>query len=170
MKGHIVLLAVLWAAVSCSTPFNAEKPQHAAASQASAEPFKPKPAPQAITVGAFQLALQGCQLQYKGAGKSGSFTFEFPAPCQFSKDNRGHIRIVNTDNGPTLAIEASKPDEHGIAPGKDCNTNIRGVLITDSEVRLSMHTQTIAQCLPAVWDALMFHAFAAHTVSVSEAH
>ena len=170
MKVHIVLLSVLWVTVGCSPLSHAEKSRQVTISQESAEPSRSRSEPQSTTVGAFQLILQGCQLQYQGAGKSGSFVFEFPEPCQFSKDNIGNIRIVKTDNGPTLAIEASKPDEYGTASGKDCDTNIRGVLVAESDIRLSVQTQTVAQCLPAVWDELMFHAFAARTVPISEAH
>ena len=66
------------------------------------------------------------------------------------------------------AVETSQAT--GTASGgesQDCVTQIRGVVVFAKEIRLSAQTQKVAQCLPAVWDETMFHAFAARTEPLS---
>lgn len=123
------------------------------------------PTAQAITVGKFKLRLDECQLTYDGMGKSSTISFDFPGRCQFSRNRMGRIRVVKTGKTKTLLVESSR--EAGLADGSkaDCVTYIRGVIVTAKEVRLSTQTQKVAQCLPAVWDEMMFHVFAAKTQS-----
>ena len=91
-------------------------------------------------------------------------TFDFPEPCQFSRDRAGAVRIVETGTAKTLLVEASRTAPLGAGlKSPDCVTQIRGVVVSAEEVRLSAQTQKVAQCLPAVWDETMFHAFAART-------
>lgn len=126
------------------------------------------PAVEVTTVGKFKLSLAGCQLTYEGSGKSGAVSFEFPGQCRFSRDGKGEIRVIRTGKTQTLLLEGSR--EEGLAnqsQTKDCLTYIRGVVITAKEVRLSVQTQKVAQCLPAAWDEKMFHVFAARTQPIA---
>ena len=117
-----------------------------------------------MTVGPFVLKLVGCTLSYEGVGSRSTVTFEFPEPCQFSRDRSGGVRIVDTGPTKTLLVEASQPAKaEAGATSRDCVTQIRGVIVSAKEIRLSVQTQKVAQCLPAVWDETMFHAFAART-------
>ena len=67
------------------------------------------PEPRDVTVGSFASKLAGCTLMYDGLGKQGSVTFEFPEPCQFSRDRNSAVRIVETGATRTLLVEASRP-------------------------------------------------------------
>ena len=44
-----------------------------------------------MTVGPFVLKLAGCALTDEGLGSCGTVTFEFPEPCQFSRDRSGGV-------------------------------------------------------------------------------
>jgi len=136
-------------------------------SAAASEPFRRETvsadADQAVRLGMYQLTLHGCTLRYANKAKSGSIVFAFPGPCGLSRDSNGAIRIVETDRGLVVAVESSRPAQ---SPDSGCNTQIRAVALEGQARRLSVQTQTVAQCLPAVWDELMFHAFSAETVPV----
>lgn len=126
------------------------------------------PTVQAITIGKFTLSLTGCQLTYEGLGKSGTIAFNFPSRCQFSRDSKGEIRVVKTGKTRTLLIESShEADSPSGSQTKDCVTVIRGIVVGTKAIRLSVQTQKVAQCLPAVWDEKMFHVFAARTQAIS---
>ena len=118
-----------------------------------------------MTVGSFALKLAGCTLTYEGLGKKGSVTFDFPEPCQFSRDRSGGVRDRRHRSRRRRC--SSRPrGPAGPAAGatsRDCVTHIRGVVVSAKEIRLSVQTQKVAQCPPAVWDETMFHAFAART-------
>jgi hypothetical protein len=116
-----------------------------------------------VTVGDFRLTLTDCTLAADGPGARTSVAFEFPGPCHFSRDRAGAVRVVDTGPTKTLLVEASRPAKTAAAASPDCVTQIRGVVVSAKEVRLSVQTQRVAQCLPAVWDETMFHAFAART-------
>lgn len=112
----------------------------------------------------FKLSLAGCRLTYEGAGKIGVVDFDFPAPCQFSRNAAGEVRVVRTGKNRTLLVESSRPaDPSTRLTANDCATFIRGVTVTLKDIRLSVQTQKVAQCLPAEWDEKMFHIFAANT-------
>ena len=116
-----------------------------------------------VTVGEFRLRLDDCRLTFDGPA-SGAARFEFPSPCRFSRDRGGIVRVVRTGESSTVLVEGSRPAAQStVASVKDCETYIRGVIVTSGEVRLSIQTQKVAQCLPSMWDETMFHAFAART-------
>ena len=109
------------------------------------------------------MTLAGCALQYAGGGRSGSIELGLPGPCSLSRDSDGDVRIVEAEHGLVIAVESSRPAR---LPDERCDTAIRAVVLEGNALRLSARTQRVAQCLPAVWDELMFHAFAAETLAV----
>ncbi|PRQ06736.1 hypothetical protein [Enhygromyxa salina] len=86
-------------------------------------------------------------------------SFEFPAACHFATDAAGRPRMVETDTGPALIVESSKPI------GQDCDTALRVVVITSAGPRLSKAEQHVAMCAPSDWDELMFHVLASSPVA-----
>jgi hypothetical protein len=123
---------------------------------------------QTASVGNFKLRLAGCRLTYEGAGKTGAVDFDFSAPCQFNRNATGEVRVVRTGKNRTLLVESSRPaDPSTRLSAKDCTTSIRGIIVTPQEIRFSVQTQQVTQCLPADWDEKMFHAFAAKTQSAA---
>lgn len=164
MKKKICLLLPL-AAISCGSGHAGQPSQDVQVSQQpAAQPVSLSPTVQTTTAGNFKLSLAGCQLTYEGAGKTGRVDFDFTGPCQFSRDRKGDIRVVSTGKTLTLLVESSGPaDPSTRLSTRDCATSIRGVTVTPREIRLSVQTQKVAQCLPAEWDEKMFHAFAART-------
>lgn len=141
-----------------------EFPEGMPASPPSPRPSAP-PSVQTTRVGGFELSLAGCRLTYRGAGKTGAVDFDFPLPCQFNRNAAGEVRVVQTGKNRTLLVESSRPaDPSTRLSAKDCATFVRGVIVTPKDIRLSAQTQKVAQCLPADWDATMFHAFAARTL------
>lgn len=143
-------------------------PGHAGKEFPEGRPISPPPSTQSSAqtadVGNFKLSLAGCRLTYEGAGKTGAVDFDFPAPCQFSRNAAGAVRVVRTGNNQTLLVESSRPaDPSTRLTASDCATFIRGVTVTPKDIRLSAQTQKVARCLPAEWDEKMFHIFAANT-------
>lgn len=127
-------------------------------------PLSAQSTAQTAAVGHFKLSLAGCRLTYRGIGKTGTVDFDFPTPCQFSRDRKGDARVVRTGKNRTLLVESSRPAAPSTRlSAKDCVTFVRGVIVTPKEIRLSVQTQKVAQCLPAEWDEKMFYAFAAKT-------
>lgn len=125
-----------------------------------------------VTVGKFVFKLENCHLTYQGAGLNETFDFKFPEKCQFSKDAKGNIRQYKASKGTiVLAVEGSKIfGEKIVGSGKiDCETYIRGIVVSNKKVSLSWQTQKVATCLPAVWDETMFAVFAAKTQIFVEA-
>jgi hypothetical protein len=174
----LLALAVIGCGAARTTPTPGQEERPAATAPAApaqqAAPARenpPSPAAQTLTVGSFNLRLNDCRLNYEGAGKSGEVSFTgWPGPCRFSRDREGQIRIVRTGRAKTLLVESSKPGGGGgavHAQTKDCLTYVRGIVVTAKQVLLSVQTQKVAQCLPAVWDEKMFHVFAARTEPVS---
>lgn len=163
MKKICLLLSVT--AISCGSGHAGQPSQDVPASQQpAAQSVSPSPTVQTTTAGNFKLSLAGCQLTYEGAGKTGRVDFDFPDPCQFNRDRKGDVRVVRTGKTLTLLVESSRPaDPSTRLSTRDCVTSIRGVIVTPKEIRLSVQTQKVAQCLPAEWDEKMFHAFAAKT-------
>lgn len=147
-------------------------PGHAGKEFPEGQPTPPPPSAQSSTpssaqtthIGHFKLSLAGCRLTYEGTGKTGAVDFDFPAPCQFSRNAAGVVRVVRTGKNRTLLVESSRPaDPSTRLTAHDCATFIRGVTVTPKDIRLSVQTQKVAQCLPAEWDEKMFHIFAANT-------
>ncbi|MDS4071496.1 MAG: hypothetical protein RKO24_17970 [Candidatus Competibacter sp.] len=152
--------------VSCGSGQAGQPPRDATSGgpPITTPPITPTPTVQNATVGNFNLSLTGCQLAYEGADKTGKIDFGFPAPCQFGRDRKGNVRVVSTGKALTLLVESSRPaDPSSSLSSRDCVTLIRGVVVTPREIRLSVQTQKVAQCLPAEWDEKMFYAFAAKT-------
>jgi hypothetical protein len=134
-----------------------------ASSEGEAPPQPPQPpapvdAAGSIELDSVRLVLEECRLRYTSGQGAGAAELGLKPPCAFSRDRDGQPRIVRTERGPMVAVESSRPAP---APGEGCETLIRGVLVEGGRVYLSEQTQSVAQCLPAVWDELMFHAFAA---------
>lgn len=163
MKRICLLLSLT--AISCGPGHTGQPSQDVQVSQQpAAQPISPSSTVQTTAVGNFKLSLAGCRLIYEGAGKTGRVDFDFPGPCQFSRDRKGDIRVVPTGKTLTLLAESSGPaDPSTRLSTRDCATFIRGITVTPREIRLSVQTQKVAQCLPAEWDEKMFHAFAART-------
>ena len=91
------------------------------------------------------MKLAGCTLTYEGLGKKGSVTFEFPEPCQFSRDRNVPLGSSRPAATKTLLVEASRPA--GPAAGvtsRDCVTHICGIVVSAKEIRLSVQTQKVA--------------------------
>jgi hypothetical protein len=86
--------------------------------------------------------------------------FEFPGVCHFALDADGEARVVMTDSGPVWIIESSKP------VAQDCDTALRGVMLTDAGVRLSKAEQHVAMCAPGDWDEMMFYVFSSDPVEL----
>ena len=120
--------------------------------------------PAEITVRGFRLTLEGNQLRFAGNGSRGVLALEPWDAWGFSRDKAGSIRVVRTGGSETLLVETSR--HVGPLPS-DCLTHLRGVVVTDKEVRISSKTQRVAQCLPAVWDEKMFHVFAQKTEPIT---
>lgn len=165
MQRKMIGLLLCSAAISCGS---AQTGQLAREAVGNSQPIATQPASvpqlQTATVGPFKLHLTECQLTYQGASKTGKVRFDFPVPCQFGSDRKGDVRVVRTGKTHTLVVESSRPaDAADPLSSRDCITWIRGVVVTPQEIRLSVQIQKVAQCLPAVWDEKMFHAFAART-------
>lgn len=157
---------LLLAVISCGSGQAGQPPRDATSASPPiiTQPITPSPTVQNATVGNFKLSLASCRLTYEGAGKTGKIDFDFPTPCQFNRDRKGNIRVVSTGKTLTLLVESSRPaDPSSSLSSRDCVTLIRGVVVTPREIRLSVQTQKVAQCLPAEWDEKMFYAFAAKT-------
>jgi hypothetical protein len=114
-----------------------------------------------IKVGKFSLKLKDCEFTYVGLGKTANFNFRFPPNCQFSKNAEGEVRIFKSNKAYVLAVESSKKNLNN----NDCETYIRGIIITKKAVQLSKQTQKVSMCLPYVWDEKMFITFSSKTVS-----
>jgi hypothetical protein len=84
--------------------------------------------------------------------------FEFPGACRFAVDDHGKTRVVETDTGPALIVESSKP------LAQDCDTALRVVVLTREGPRLSKSEQRVAMCAPGDWDEMMFHVLASEPV------
>ncbi len=158
-------LSLVLTAICCgSSQAGKEFSEGIPASPSSAQSTAPLPTVQTAAVGNFKLRLANCRLTYEGVGKSGAINFDFPVPCQFGRNSKGEVRVVRTGKNQTLLVEGSRPSDPSTRlTVKDCATFIRGVIVTAKDIRLSVQTQTVAQCLPAEWDEKMFHAFAANT-------
>lgn len=114
-----------------------------------------------VKVGNFTLQLTGSELTYQSSKKSGRFDFGFSSQCQFSRDQKGQIRIVQTGKTKTVLVESSIKAASG-----ESGTRLRAIVISTRDIRLSQSTQTVAQSLPAVWDEKMYHVLAAKTVPI----
>lgn len=122
-----------------------------------------------VTVGKVTFKLENCRLSFQDSGKTQSYTFPISAPCQFSRNEDGSIRLVKVKKVFVIAIENSQPKNNpSDSTSKDCETSIRGVIVGKNSVKLSLQTQKVAMCLPFVWDEKMFIAFADKTVPFSE--
>ena len=117
---------------------------------------------ESVLLGNYQMTLDGCALRYRSEDQSGTLELALPDPCSFSLNSEGGVRIVETQQGRVIAVESSRAAK---LPGGRCDTRIRAIVLAGKALRLSARTQRVAQCLPAVWDELMFHAFAAETLA-----
>lgn len=123
-----------------------------------------------VTVRDTWLELRDCELVYGVSAESSSIRMQLPSPCQFAKRKDGSIRIIESENGSVLLVESSRsvltPAPSGAAV--DCDTHLRGVIVTDKGVQLSRDIQKVSTCAPALWDEKMFHIFALQPVAPSE--
>lgn len=84
---------------------------------------------------------------------AGSRDLAIPWPCDFHRRTDGTIRTLRRGQTVIALVETSRP--HINLPGS-CNTQIQALGIAGSKVYLSEHTDTVAQCLPFLWDEQMF--------------
>ena len=169
---ELIIFGFLLVSASCATAQVAEKPR-----------VSPSPTPPAaieiqtadssaetVTVGNYTLTLNDCRLEYQNAEKTSSYSFPFAAPCQFSKDENGKIRLFKVKKTTVVAVESSRPklDPATGADSKDCETQVRGVIVGKNSIKLSAQTQKVAMCLPFVWDEKMFTMFGAKTEPMPE--
>lgn len=132
-----------------------------------------------IVVGAFKLTLSGNRLQYEGAGQSGFVEFPFPKPCQFSKNTKGEIRVVNTITGrnqlktKTLLIEAYEEIEPFVYKNivkKQYYCYTRAIVIFEDKIMLSkMSGKGVDEPLKLgdQCDEKVYHIFAYETVPIT---
>jgi hypothetical protein len=117
-------------------------------------------APEQVAWGDVVLGLwpDECLLLAESASARLEHHFEFPGACHFALDADGEARVVLTDSGPVWMIESSKP------LAQDCDTALRGVVLTDAGVRLTKAEQHVAMCAPGEWDEMMFYVLASEPV------
>ena len=115
---------------------------------------------QTVKVEGYVFNLENCRLSVKGKDKTMEYIFAIPEPCQFSKDRDGTIRTYKTTKQTVIAVESSRPLNNA---SNDCETNIRGIIISKNSVRLSSISQKVAMCLPFIWDEKVFITFAEKT-------
>lgn len=180
----VTVLLVLQACTEGAAPTNAPAPTLPAAtprhSSAIAEPEKAEqgatagispsgPSSSRVHVRDLWLELRDCELVYGSGAAATPLPTQLPAPCQFAKGKDGAVRIVESEAGSVLIVESSR-SEAAPSPGgatSDCDTRLRGVVVTAKGVQLSRDTQKVATCAPAHWDEKMFHVFSLQLVEPS---
>ncbi len=120
---------------------------------------------EAVQVGATRLTLKDCTLTTARRQISSSGRADVTGTCHFSKTKNGKARALQMADVFIFAIEASEP----VAGSRDCKTQIQGVSVSSSGVRLSQNKQSVATCLPAQWDQFMFQNFAGATKALDPA-
>jgi hypothetical protein len=171
--GLLVCLVALQACTGNATPHASSAPAPTVASPNQGDLQGANPSEQTssrVTVGSTWLELRGCELAYGVGTGSSTISTELPPPCQFAKEADGSVRVVKSEGVSVLVVESSRSTPPLIAGGTtiDCDTRLRGIVVTAQGVQLSRDTQKVAMCAPAPWDEKMFHVFALHTVAPSQ--
>ena len=123
-----------------------------------------------VLVRGTSLELQDCKLSYVAGPNSGAIPLLLSAPCQFASDATGSVRVVESAGVLVLIVESSQRSPPLVPGGAnvDCDTRLRGVVVTPTGVHLSPGTQLVATCAPALWDEKMFHVFALDAMEASK--
>lgn len=113
-------------------------------------------------VGALELTVEGCRLS-SSATRESVDVVPGRTGCRFVRDRSGRLHTVTTNAGPVVLVETARPSTAPHARPNDCDTAIRGVVVSGRDVLLSRQTQRVAACPSFGWDEKMFHVFAAAT-------
>ncbi|MFO1351345.1 MAG: hypothetical protein U1F68_12000 [Gammaproteobacteria bacterium] len=94
-----------------------------------------------------------CELTYARDALVISQRLQLPWPCQFHRDRKGKLRVVDAGGAKIVLLENTRP--YPDFPN-DCETRLQGVKIDARQVLASQRIQRVAKCPSAQWEEYQF--------------
>jgi hypothetical protein len=95
-----------------------------------------------------------CILAYGDGAAEHQLPLKLPSACQLHRDTTGAVRVHETAGGRHIfLVEHSVPNPE--RPG-DCRTQVQAVVLSPDGAHRSSAVDSVAACLPAHWDDVMF--------------
>ncbi|MBC8164892.1 MAG: hypothetical protein H7Y20_03340 [Bryobacteraceae bacterium] len=116
-------------------------------SEANADP------PTVSMIDGHKLALDNHGGMCRVTSAAGPIELAIPWPCDFHRRADGAVRTLRRGQSLIALVQTSRP--HPAIAGS-CKTQIQALGIAGGKVYVSENTDTVAQCLPFLWDEQMF--------------